>query len=114
VAPVNDAPVAASDSATVTEDLATVLAVLGNDAGLGDAPLVVTITVPPQHGSVTVNADGTVRYTPDPNYNGPDRYSYEVHDVDGETSGGTVFITVRGVNDAPVAVADRLTLIRSR
>ena len=106
VAPVNDAPVAASDSATVTEDLATVLAVLGNDAGLGDAPLVVTITVPPQHGSVTVNADGTVRYTPDPNYNGPDRFSYEVHDVDGETSGGTVFITVRGVNDAPVAVAD--------
>ncbi|MFO0727445.1 MAG: Ig-like domain-containing protein [Myxococcota bacterium] len=103
---VNDTPIGVVDSATVAEDSTTDLAVLANDLGVGDAPLVVSITVPPQHGTASVNPDGTIRYTPDANYNGEDTLTYLVHDADGETSTAVVHIHVRAVNDAPIAVPD--------
>ena len=61
----------------------------------------------PQHGSVTVEADGTWTYTPDADFNGTDTFSYLVTD-DEEASGvGEVSIIVTPINDAPVAVNDQ-------
>ncbi|WP_257886787.1 cadherin-like domain-containing protein, partial [Vibrio parahaemolyticus] len=59
----------------------------------------------PKNGTVTVNNDGTVTYTPDDNYVGKDTFTYVV------TSGGvsestTVNVDVTPVNDAPVAKDD--------
>jgi hypothetical protein len=53
------------------------------------------------HGSVAFAADGTLTYTPDADYHGPDSFTYTV------TSGGveettTVDVTVNPVNDLPV------------
>ncbi|MCB9571896.1 MAG: tandem-95 repeat protein [Kofleriaceae bacterium] len=109
VTPTNDVPVAVADSATVAEDGTVVVAVLGNDTGLGDPPLVVTAT-DPAHGTVVVNADGTVTYTPDADYHGPDAFTYTVTDADGDASTATVTIAVTPVNDTPVAVADTATV----
>ena len=63
---------------------------------------VVTAVTPGTHGTVVNNGDGTVTYTPDANYHGPDSYSYTV------TSGGvtettTVTITVNPVIDLTAA-----------
>ena len=52
------------------------------------------------HGTVTVNGDGTLNYTPDANYSGADTITYDV--TDGTfTDTGQVAITVTAVADAP-------------
>jgi outer membrane protein OmpA-like peptidoglycan-associated protein len=111
VASVDDVPVAVADAPSVTEDTATPIAVLGNDTGLGDGPITVAITTPPAHGTVVVNDDNTVTYTPDPDYSGPDTFSYTVTDGDNQTSTAAVAVTVTSVDDVPVATADTATVV---
>lgn len=57
----------------------------------------------PQNGTVEINEDGTFTYTPDQDFNGTDSFDYQVTDPSGETSTGTVTITVTPVNDLPTA-----------
>jgi len=102
---VNATPAAVDDSKTTDEDTPVTITVLGNDTGLGDAPILISATDPP-HGTVMVNADNTIVYTPDPDYNGSDTFSYTVTDADGQTSTGTVNVEIDAVNDLPVAVPD--------
>ena len=68
---VNDAPVAANDTAIVGEDSTGVIDVLLNDSDVDgeseiDASSVV-ISVPPTHGQAEV-ADGKITYTPESDY----------------------------------------------
>ncbi|WP_341848794.1 tandem-95 repeat protein, partial [Vibrio parahaemolyticus] len=106
VAPVADI---VADKATVVEDTSTVIKVLGNDTFEGDGKVVSLDTNNgPANGTVSVNPDGSVTYTPDDNYHGTDSFTYIV------TSGGvsestTVSVDVTPVNDAPVAKDDIAT-----
>ncbi|MBE3680979.1 tandem-95 repeat protein [Vibrio parahaemolyticus] len=106
VAPVADI---VADNATVVEDTATIIKVLGNDTFEGDDKVVsLNAENGPKNGTVIVNNDGTVTYTPDDNYVGEDTFTYIV------TSGGvsestTVSVDVTPVNDAPVAKDDIAT-----
>ncbi len=34
----------------------------------------------PQHGTLTLNADGSFSYTPDANFNGTDSFTYKAND----------------------------------
>ncbi|HBC3361763.1 TPA: tandem-95 repeat protein, partial [Vibrio parahaemolyticus] len=95
-----------ADSTNVVEDTPTIINVLGNDTFEG-ADKVVSLDAEnsPKNGTVIVNSDGTVTYTPDDNYVGEDAFTYIV------TSGGvsestTVEVNVTPVNDAPVAKND--------
>ncbi|HIF6147609.1 TPA: tandem-95 repeat protein [Vibrio parahaemolyticus] len=103
VAPVADI---VADKATVVEDTPTIIKVLGNDTFEGDDKVVSLDTNNgPANGTVSVNPDGSVTYTPNDNYHGADSFTYIV------TSGGvsestTVNVDVTPVNDAPVAKAD--------
>ncbi|HDU8575980.1 TPA: tandem-95 repeat protein [Vibrio diabolicus] len=95
-----------ADKATVVEDTATIIKVLGNDTFEGDDKVVSLDTNNgPANGTVSVNPDGSVTYTPNDNYHGTDSFTYIV------TSGGvsestTVNVDVTPVNDAPVATND--------
>ncbi len=109
VAAVDDLPVAVADSATTAEETATTVPVLTNDTGKGDGGLIVTITAPPAHGAASVNGDGTVTFTPAANYAGPDAYTYQVADADGDLATATVALTITAVNDAPVVAASGVT-----
>ncbi|MFH4802662.1 tandem-95 repeat protein [Vibrio diabolicus] len=106
VAPVADI---VADKATVVEDTATIINVLGNDTFEGDDKVVSLDTNNgPANGTVSVNPDDTVTYTPNDNYHGTDSFTYIV------TSGGvsestTVNVDVTPVNDAPVAKDDTAT-----
>ncbi|EJS2625509.1 tandem-95 repeat protein [Vibrio parahaemolyticus] len=106
VAPVADI---VADKATVVEDTSTVIKVLGNDTFEGDGKVVSLDTNNgPANGTVSVNPDGSVTYTPNDNYVGKDTFTYIV------TSGGvsestTVEVNVTPVNDAPVAKDDIAT-----
>jgi VCBS repeat-containing protein len=112
VAPVNDAPAAASDSYRATEDTPLVVGaaqgVLGNDSDIDDATLAVTGFTQPGQGSVVVNADGSFTYTPAANYSGADSFTYTVTDAAGASATATVTLSVAPVNDAPVGGNDRL------
>ncbi|HGF4956305.1 TPA: tandem-95 repeat protein [Vibrio parahaemolyticus] len=98
-----------ADKATVVEDTPTIIKVLGNDTFEGDDKVVsLDAENGPKNGTVIVNNDGTVTYTPDDNYVGKDTFTYIV------TSGGvsestTVEVNVTPVNDAPVAKDDIAT-----
>ena len=61
------------------------------------------------HGTVTMNTDGTYTYTPDPNFNGTDLFTYHLCNLNGDCSQTTVTITVTPVNDLPVAINNAIT-----
>ena len=64
------------------------------------------------HGTVSLNADGDIVFTPDPNYNNTDAgqaatFTYWVKDAAGlESNPATAKIMLRAVNDAPVALGE--------
>src|SRR5205085_2274644 len=77
--------------------------VLGNDTDADGDTLTVTTNTTPSHGTVTVNANGSLTYTPATNYHGADSFQYTITDAS-LTSTATVNITVNPVNDTPVAI----------
>ena len=103
IAVTNPGPTAVNDSASTSEDTPVTITVLANDTDPDGDPLTVT-AASALHGTVVRNADGTLTYTPDTNYGGPDTISYTISDGQGGTSSATVAITVGGVNDAPTPV----------
>jgi large repetitive protein len=109
VNPVNDVPVAVNDSATTPEDAPVTIPVLGNDTDADGNPLTVTAASSP-NGSVVINPDGTITFTPNANFNGPTTITYTISDGQGGTSTATVNLTVTPVNDPPVAVNDSATV----
>ena len=48
----------------------------------------------PGDGTATINANGTVRYTPDAGFVGTDTFDYTVSDGNGGSDTGTVTVTV--------------------
>jgi Big-like domain-containing protein len=82
---------------------------LANDTFQGGAipaGAIVTLTGLPRLGTATVNADGSITYTPNANANGADAFQYKVaiNGVDSNIANAVINITP--VNDIPVAVAD--------
>ena len=110
IAPVNDAPVPVDDAATVDEDGTVTFTVLGNDSDIEGDVLSVISVAQGDHGSVILNGNNTITYTPSVNYNGPDAFYYLVSDGQGGQSAAIIRITVNSVNDAPVAVDDAATV----
>ncbi|WP_178119496.1 retention module-containing protein [Pseudomonas sp. SCB32] len=100
VTPVNDAPVANPDSATVYEDNAVTIDVLHNDTDVDGDPLTVT-GANASNGTVAINSDGTVTYTPKANFSGTDTITYTISDGHGGTSTSKVDVTIIAVADKP-------------
>jgi ELWxxDGT repeat protein len=102
----NAAPVAADDASSVVSGSSDTVPVLANDTD-SDGELntgSVVITIPPQHGSATVNGDGTVTYTPQAGFTGSDLLAYTVQDDQGGTSApATLHITVTAAPVPPTS-----------
>jgi VCBS repeat-containing protein len=97
---VNDAPVAASQARSLNEDATKAITLVGTD--VDGNPLTFTIVTPPLHG-VLIGTAPAVTYDSDPNYNGPDSFTFRVNDgLVNSANVGTVTLTVTPVNDAPV------------
>ncbi|QHS59740.1 DUF7933 domain-containing protein [Chitinophaga agri] len=78
------------DYGDVRADNPVTIPVLKNDKP-GDVatplnPKSVEIVQQPAHGTIIINEDGTVVYTPEQGYNGPDSFTYRVQDEHGSWS----------------------------
>ncbi|HIF9317636.1 TPA: retention module-containing protein [Photobacterium damselae] len=100
VTPVNDAPVGEDVSAETQEDTAVTGQLTATDVD-GDN-LTFKPGTNPENGSVTINADGSWEYVPNPDFNGEDSFTVVVDDGNGGTDTITVTVNVTPVNDAPV------------
>ncbi|MFP4394324.1 MAG: Ig-like domain-containing protein, partial [Anaerolineales bacterium] len=98
-------PVAEDDSAETDEDVAVDIDVLANDSDPDGDELTITTTTDPANGSVEINDDGAVAYTPDAGFVGEDTFTYIVSDGEA-TATATVMVTVNSVNAPPVAEDD--------
>ncbi len=111
ITPVNDAPVANDDTKTTNEDTPVSGSVTANDSDVDGPAANYTAASIPANGTVVVNPDGTYTYTPAPNFNGVDSFTYSL--CDGGTPNlcdtATVVITITPVNDPPVIVNDNNT-----
>lgn len=104
-APAPGAPVARDDVVTIPEDTSARIEPLGNDSGVAG----LAGTDQPQHGTVTIDGENAVVYTPDPDFHGADSFTYSpLHGTP-----ATVSITVEPRNDAPLAENDS-TAVRPR
>ena len=111
VTAVNDTPVAAADTLAATEDTPvtyTAAQLLGNDTDIDGDPLTIAAVTSGAGGTVVLNADGTVSFTPDANFNGAASFTYTVTDGSATSAPATVTVNVAAVNDTPVAAADTL------
>lgn len=109
VTPADDPPVAGDDGATTNEDTAVVIAVKANDYDPDGDAITVTAVAQALNGSVALNADQTVTYTPNPDFNGVDSFTYTLSDSGGSTVTGTALLNVNAFNDPPTAVNDAAT-----
>ena len=74
---------------------------LANDSDANEDVLEAVLVEAPQHGQLVLQPDGSFTYTPDPDFNGLDQFTYRASD--GELSDtATVLLTVNPINDAPV------------
>ena len=103
VTPVNDRPVAIASAVTVDEDSS-----IGFTLGVGDVDgdnLTVTAPVTgPSNGSALCTGP-SCNYSPNPQFNGADVFTFSVDDGNGGTDTASVSITVNPVNDPPVAAS---------
>lgn len=109
----NRPPAAVNDSYTTDED--TVLAVdaangvLSNDTDADHNSLTAEKLSDPANGTLVFNTDGSFTYTPNANWNGTDTFTYQASDGTASSNVATVTITIRSVNDAPVAQGQSIT-----
>jgi VCBS repeat-containing protein len=95
VVPVNDAPVAAADSFSIsTKKILTVAApgVLKNDSDVDGNLLTATLAGGPSSGTLSLKANGSFTYTPKKNFVGIATFTYRVSD--GTLSSVSVTVTI--------------------
>jgi hypothetical protein len=104
----NHPPTAGADSTRTMPGTAITLAVLSNDSDPdGDALTVTAAAASSQHGgTITLNPDGTLRYTPAAGFRGMDTFDYTISDGR-DYSSAVVSVTV---NTPPVAQDDAATV----
>ncbi|MDT8302515.1 MAG: Ig-like domain-containing protein [Sedimentisphaerales bacterium] len=113
ISSVNDPPVARDDAIVIPEDTPAVKTdVLANDTDIDNKgrdlyldTLTVTAVTHGKNGSVTINPDGTLSYSPNANFYGSDEFTYTVRDNKGDTDTAKVNVTVNMANDAPVIIS---------
>ena len=100
IAVTNTAPIATDDAYSMVQDRTLVVpaaGVLVNDSDPQGQPITVGAPRPlsgPSHGSLTLNADGSLSYTPVADYSGSDTFTYRATDGFLTSTTATVTITI--------------------
>ncbi len=110
---VNHPPEAISKNAETLEDTLLNIALIGSDLD-GDSIGFELVSLP-QHGSVRLlnqSPPGTLAsvYSPDPNYFGPDSFTFRVNDGLASSALAIVSIKIQSVNDIPASQSQSLSV----
>jgi hypothetical protein len=103
VMPVNDIPVAASQSLTTPINMPLSIALGAIDVD-GD-PLTFAVATPPSHGTLS-GTPPAVTYTPSPGFTGTDTFTFVANDGIANSAPATVVIAVTAGNQPPVVTLD--------
>lgn len=106
ITPVNDAPVAVSQTVTTNED--GTLNLLLNVTDVENNPITYAIVSPPLHGTLSGTLPD-ITYRPAANYYGSDSFTFKGHDGSVSSNTATITITINAVNDAPIAQTQERT-----
>jgi len=96
---------ALDDNAETDEETPVDIDVLANDLR-GVEPTMIVNVEDGLHGSTNESGNGTVTYTPNPDFEGTDTFTYTVGDSEGNFDSATVTVTVYPTNDRPTAEDD--------
>ncbi|WDE12560.1 Ig-like domain-containing protein [Thalassomonas haliotis] len=108
---VNFPPLAQDDDITLDEDEVIIIDVLLNDSDQDGDTLTVTLdSLQTNHGELSL-ADNKLSYTPTPDFNGIDSFSYFIDDGHDHNVSAIVTLTINPVNDAPLAEDDDVQVI---
>ena len=105
----NTAPVGVADAYSVAKNQVftdSAPGILANDTDVDGDPLTATPTgvQPTTNGSVTILADGSFTYTPNPGFAGADSFVYQA--FDGTLASADTTVNIDVVDAAPIGVAD--------
>ncbi len=105
----NLAPVANDDAASVDRGQPVTIEVLANDrdGGTDTDPLTV-VEATAEHGTVTINQDGTITYVPRLGYEGADTITYRISDGDGGFAIARVVLNVTADPGTPLTTGPEL------
>ncbi|HEV8719169.1 MAG TPA: tandem-95 repeat protein [Candidatus Binatia bacterium] len=111
---VNDPPVANATAASTNEDTSVDITLSASD--VDNAGLTFAVVAGPTNGSLGAlsspncvpsgngsSCTATITYTPRPDFNGRDSFTFKVNDASADSTTANVSITVNAVNDGPVA-----------
>jgi len=93
------APAATNDAVTISAGASIVISPTSNDTDADSAinPRSLRLATQPANGTATASANGSVRYLPNPGFNGTDSFRYRVSDEFGiESNEAIVSINVTG------------------
>ena len=112
----NIPPVGLADAYAIAEnttlEVPVEAGVLINDSDADDDTLTAQLVTGPANGTLALNADGSLTYQPNVDFNGQDGFTYVASD--GVATSGPVEVTITvtsGQPDPPVAVADTFALL---
>jgi large repetitive protein len=94
---VNDPPNAVDDTANTTEDRRVDIDVLANDynVDVGDGKFINSTSSTRGNGNTTINQNGTITYSPSPNFSGKDSFNYTITVRNKGNDTGMVVVTVK-------------------
>lgn len=107
VVPVNDAPIAQSQTVVLKEDSSVTFELAASDAE--GTPLKYILSSLPSKG-LLAGTPPNLSYTPDEDAAGIDSFTFRVNDGSLDSPKATVTLNIQGVNDAPVALPQSVTV----
>jgi hypothetical protein len=108
VSAVNDAPVAAAQSAAAVENTAKAITLAAAD--VDSSSLTFAVVFGPASGTLSGSAPNLI-YTPVTGFSGVDSFTFKANDGALDSNVATVSITIAGVNDAPVAAPQSVAVV---
>ena len=105
----NARPKAADKTVTTDEDNAVSFILEGADPE--GAAITFAVQTHVTDGVLECDTAGACTYTPNPNFNGSDAFTFTTHDGISDSAEATVVITVTSINDAPLLAGTPLTSI---
>jgi uncharacterized repeat protein (TIGR01451 family) len=103
--------VATPNTGTTQAGMPVITTVLGNDTNNSNQATIanstITIAQPPTNGTVVVNADGTIKYTPNSGYVGQDCYIYKLCDktIVTDCATASVCINVTSIQTTDISIS---------